>query len=169
MKFPPEYATTAHKRLYQCYQSMVWRCSGRIPRYNERYFDRGIKVCDEWDYWPAFAKWALANGYADHLEIDRTDNDKGYSPENCRWVTKTVQNRNRDMELVKRSIKATKTRQFSKPFKCDQTGQVFETEIEASRVMGLDRRNIGRVLIGMYKQIKGYTFHYLNLNMEAEA
>ena len=35
------------------------------------------------------------NGYSDDLTIDRIDNEKGYSPENCRWTTEDVQSRNK--------------------------------------------------------------------------
>lgn len=56
---------------------------------------RGISVCKEWDSdYPSFAKWAKNNGYADDLSIDRIDNDGNYYPENCRFVTDAVQNRN---------------------------------------------------------------------------
>lgn len=44
---------------------------------------------------PAFRAWALANGYASNLTIDRRDNDRGYEPGNCRWVTFRENNRNR--------------------------------------------------------------------------
>ena len=45
-------------------------------------------MCNQWheNYW-AFKTWAQQNGYSKGLQIDRVDNDKGYSPENCRFVT----------------------------------------------------------------------------------
>ena len=49
--------------------------------------DKGITVCDEWKDYAKFHVWSLNNGYADDLELDRKDDAKGYSPENCQWVT----------------------------------------------------------------------------------
>lgn len=51
------------------------------------YQDRGIKVCDDWLIFENFRDWALSHGYKEGLQIDRRDNDKGYYPENCRWVS----------------------------------------------------------------------------------
>ena len=61
------------------------------------YFKKGISVCKEWenDFEP-FRLWSIENGYSKGLQIDREDNSKGYSPENCRWVTPKVNCNNRD-------------------------------------------------------------------------
>ena len=55
----------------------------------------GVTHCPEWDDYAVFAAWAYANGYTDELTLDRREPDKRYEPDNCRWVTYTVQNRNR--------------------------------------------------------------------------
>jgi len=72
------------------------RCDNPADPAFARYGGRGIAVCQEWERsFEAFRDWATAFGYAPNLTIDRIDNDKGYNPENCRWVTPRDQNRNR--------------------------------------------------------------------------
>jgi hypothetical protein len=73
--------------LYRHWKSMRWRCSPANQRHRKWYFDRGIGVCSEWDVWETFRVWALANGYVDGLTLDRVDNDQGYAPGNCQWIT----------------------------------------------------------------------------------
>lgn len=83
-----------NKRLYRIWAMMKQRCSN--PRHNAypRYGGRGITVCDEWQQFAAFEAWALANGYADDLSIERDKSDVGYCPGNCRWATAIEQQRN---------------------------------------------------------------------------
>lgn len=63
------------------------------------YGGRGITVCKEWldseNGMTSFVQWSLKNGYRPGLSIDRIDNNKGYSPDNCRWVNNSVQGRNK--------------------------------------------------------------------------
>ena len=87
-------------RLHGVWKGMKERCSN--PQHNRyhRYGGRGITVCDEWrNDFQAFYDWAMANGYnkdafRGQCTIDRIDNDKGYSPDNCRWVDMKVQRHN---------------------------------------------------------------------------
>jgi len=61
------------------------------------YFKKGITVCDEWkNSFDSFYNWGKNNGYKKGLQIDRIDNSKGYSPDNCRFVTSQVNTNNRD-------------------------------------------------------------------------
>lgn len=81
--------------LYSTWKNMRSRCNN--PN-NNSYYDyggRGIKVCKEWDSFATFLSWAIANGWGKGLTLDRIDNDKGYSPENCRIATWKDQVRNR--------------------------------------------------------------------------
>lgn len=85
----------AYTRLYGIWKNMIQRTTNiNNPRYGD-YGGRGIAVCEEWkgDF-RDFEKWAIKSGYADSLTIDRKDNNKGYYPDNCRWVTKRTQNLN---------------------------------------------------------------------------
>jgi len=82
--------------LYSTWVSFKHRCNNPNAQHYNRYGGRGITVCEEWkDDFQTFYDWAMKNGYRHGLTIDREDNDSGYSPENCRWVTQKVNNNNR--------------------------------------------------------------------------
>ncbi|MDD3157464.1 hypothetical protein [Anaeromusa sp.] len=84
-----------NERIYTTYSNMKARCYNQKNTHYSRYGGRGITVCTEWRNSPqAFFDWALKNGYTDELTIDRIDNDKGYCPENCRFVSQATQLRN---------------------------------------------------------------------------
>ena len=91
-------------RLYHVWANMLHRVGvykGAPEEVKRAYQDRGITVCDEWLVFENFRDWALSHGYKDDLQIDRRDNDKGYCPENCRWVTpkENVNNRRNTIRL----------------------------------------------------------------------
>jgi len=74
-------------RLYGLWYGIKCRCLVENHTSYAYYGGRGISICDEWLDFMNFRDWALSNGYSDNLEIDRINNDIGYKPDNCRWVT----------------------------------------------------------------------------------
>jgi hypothetical protein len=81
--------------LYMRWCHVKERCYNPNNKSYDRYGAKGITVCDEWHDFENFQQWSLANGYQEHLEIDRKDSSLGYTPDNCMWVTKLVNGRNR--------------------------------------------------------------------------
>lgn len=92
---------SSSSKLYGVWCSMKSRCNNINDKHYLDYGARGISVCNEWncDY-TSFEEWALDNGYADGLSIDRIDNDGGYNPSNCRWTSRKVQAGNRRSNRV---------------------------------------------------------------------
>lgn len=82
-------------RLYRTWADMKKRCFYEKSKSYHNYGGRGITVCDEWLQFESFAKWAKQNGYTDYLQIDRIDVDGDYKPENCRFITKEENARNK--------------------------------------------------------------------------
>lgn len=85
-----------HTGLFQRWSNIKDRCCNPKSKDYGRYGGRGITICDEWklDY-VSFYNWAIANGYSEGLQIDRKDNSKGYSPDNCRWASPKENSNNR--------------------------------------------------------------------------
>lgn len=82
-------------KISQLHHAIMQRCHDERHKSYFRYGARGIYVCKEWKRYPAFEKWCLSNGYAVGLQIDRIDNNKGYEPSNCRFVTPAQNCRNK--------------------------------------------------------------------------
>lgn len=93
--------------LYKAYWRMMIRAYDKNMDCYKNYGGRGIIVCEEWcnkeNGFNNFYNWSIQNGFYydkqgtkyNNCTLDRIDNDKGYSPDNCRWVSRKVQNNNK--------------------------------------------------------------------------
>ncbi len=87
-----------YNRFYKTWYGMLQRCNNPKIKAYKNYGGRGITVCEDWLDVRNFVDWAEKTypNIEGHT-LDRIDNDKGYSPENCRWADKTTQNINQRM------------------------------------------------------------------------
>jgi len=96
-------------RCYKIHHGMTLRCYNKKNKDYSRYGGKGIFICKEWINNPKdFYEWAIKNGYHNNLSIDRIDNNKGYSPENCRWATKEEQQQNKSCSTPIEKIRQVK-------------------------------------------------------------
>jgi hypothetical protein len=84
------------KNLRNRFYGMKSRCyNTNCPSYIY-YGGRGIKICNEWLYdINNFIEWSIKNGFDRNLTIDRIDNNGNYEPNNCRWVSRKIQSKNK--------------------------------------------------------------------------
>ena len=75
---------------------MKTRCQNPNHGDYENYGARGINVCNEWnDSYESFRGWAMSHGYSENLTIERNDVNGDYCPENCCWIAKSEQAKNK--------------------------------------------------------------------------
>lgn len=80
---------------FQSWAHMMERCYKETCKFYNDYGGRGVKVCKEWHDAKNFCEWAENNGFQNGLTIERKDVNGNYCPENCCWISKKKQNRNK--------------------------------------------------------------------------
>lgn len=94
--------------VYSIWHAMMQRCEQPNCHAYQDYGGRGIKVCEEWRDVREFAKWADENGFVPNknLSIERKDVNGNYEPDNCCWIDRKLQARNRRI-TIKLNINGT--------------------------------------------------------------
>lgn len=141
-----------HNPLYKVWWGMKERCQNKNHKAYHRYGGRGITICEEWlnDY-KTFEKWALDAGYEKGLTVERIDNDKGYSPDNCRMATRKEQSRN-----MRRNRKVARISENG------ETIAEYKTIVEAAEATGCNQTTIGKVCMGKKRSTNGMFWKYLD-------
>lgn len=100
MDKPKYYVSRVRTPTYRSWESMKSRCKGTGGRKNNKwYLDKGITYDPDWE---TFANFLRDMGERpEGCTLDRIDNSKGYSKENCRWATASQQSKNRFHKLSK--------------------------------------------------------------------
>ncbi len=107
--------------IYKRWAAMIERCRSPKHKCFKRYGGRGIKVCKQWMSFSNFKTWAAGSGFRNHLQIDRRNNNLGYNPRNCRWVTPLVNQSNRSSNFFlnidgEKMTLAAASRRFGIPY-----------------------------------------------------
>ncbi|MEK6890865.1 MAG: hypothetical protein AABX03_01885 [Nanoarchaeota archaeon] len=129
----PNYKHGENKtKIYKVWISMKQRCYDKNYKGYAYWGGRGITICPKWtdklNGFINFRDWALNNGYADNLEIDRKNTNGNYEPSNCHFMTSKENQRNRRNNVIKSLEQANEIRELYKTgdYTQKELGEKFE-------------------------------------------
>lgn len=150
MVFQPKWKNPSGTRTYYAWRSMRARCADTN---DPHYGGRGISVCPEWESYDAFfgAMGECPTGYS----LDRIDNNAGYTPSNCRWVTMREQLNNQRRNRVITHNGKTQTLSYW----AEELGVAIDTLHQRLRRLPLERAMVEGSLrrIWEHGSRQGYT------------
>lgn len=142
--------SSKERYTYESYRNMMLRCYNDNYEHYDKYGGRGITVCDEWKR--SFGTFMVDMGSRPNKHsLDRIDVNLGYSKDNCRWTTQSVQIRNRGKTKSKysnfRGVSYDKAKDKWVAFICfdNKTKQLgrHTTELEAAESYNLEALELG--------------------------
>ena len=125
-------------RLYNIWHGIKSRILNKNNKDYKNYGGRGLTVCADWLEFIPFRDWALSNGYAEHLTIDRRNNNGNYTPENCHWIHLEKNAQKKRTTKINLEI-ANKIRELHK------TGDY--TQISLSKKFGISPQTISLIIL----------------------
>ena len=153
----------ANHKLYPKYRDMLNRCYNPSRDRYKNYGARGISVCEEWknkeNGFINFYNWSMEKGYEEGLTIDRIDNDKDYSPNNCQWLSMGDNTKKRFIDGAKYIIIGV-----------SPNGEIFEfiSRVEFAKEHNLNPDGITACLCGNSKTHNGWKFSKKNNVIKGE-
>lgn len=144
------------RKLYHVFYGMKARCyNKRCPSYY-KYGARGIYICEEWlNNYEVFENWAYSHGYNTSLTIDRIDSSRGYSPDNCRWISLSENSGRANIGIHKNKSK------LINPCAVTPDGEIIEIEniLSFSKLYNLNYSSVVAALHGRISYISsGFIF-----------
>ncbi len=122
---------------YRCWQCMKARCQNPNDTNFDRYGARGVEVCERWQSFDSFLA-DMGQAPTSKHTIDRIDNDKGYSPDNCRWASPAEQQQNRTNTKLDAAKVADIRRRLT----------AGESDLSIANLYGVHRSTVGYIRCG---------------------
>jgi len=151
----PRHGHSKYRRAsptYLCWANMIQRCTNPRRREYRYYGGRGIIVCERWLVFDNFLEdmgerppnpegHAGKRGY---WSLDRRDNNGDYARDNCRWATRSEQQRNKRPLIVHQTREAALDPNTRLLAKLLTTRGIAHAEI--ARILGVSRQRVSQIL-----------------------